>query len=119
MATVDGNITIRVGSEDYQDIQLLEYDGVTPIDLTGATKAVMKLMDMDGNTKKFATDDASPKLFFDADLTTGKLQLRQEGDDFTTEIVWKYYVEIWDGIGLHPVPEGKEYFFTVNADIPD
>lgn len=119
MATVNGNITIRVGSEDYVDIQLLQEDGVTPIDLTVATKAVMKLVDLDGNIKKFATNDPSPKLFFDDIRTTGKLQLRQTGSDFSAAAAWRYYVEIWDSVGLHPVPERKEYSFTVRAEIPD
>ncbi len=118
MATVNGNIIHRIGSQDYRDIQLMREDGVTPINLTSVINAVLKMQNLDGAIKTFDTSDINPKLFFDDDRATGKLQLRQSESDFIVVTIWKYYVELWDDDGMHPVPEGKEYSFTVRHEIP-
>ncbi len=110
MPTVNGDVEIKAGSEDYIDLQLLQDDGVTPVDLSAATSVELRLRNTaDQVIKTFATIDASPKLFI-IDAAQGKIQLRQKAVDFPGAAIFEYYIVINDAIGAHPVPDGDKLY---------
>jgi len=110
---VDGNANLTAGTQDYKSWQLVDEDGVTPISLAGITSITLLFINRDdGTTKSFINTGASPKLFI-TDAVNGKIQLRPAVTDFPVKASFLFYVEIIDSIGVHAVPEGKRYIFTV------
>jgi hypothetical protein len=120
MALVEGDVTIRVGSEDYVDLQLLQDDGVSPVNISGATKVELRLRSRDGEEtiKKFADDDVPQKLYV-TDAEQGEIQLRQVAADFATIMDYDFFVVITDSIGNHPVPEDKFYTWSAVESFGD
>lgn len=117
MPTVDGSVTVRAGSQDYTEWQLLEEDGSTVIDLTNATKATLHMKNKNtGAVKEFATDDATQK-FFIKTAAQGKVELRPATTDFPLAAEFEFYVSFVDNIGVHAVPEHKNYIFSVINEI--
>jgi hypothetical protein len=112
MATVDGNIILRSGSEDPVILQLLQDDGVTPIDLAGISNLTLRLKNISDGTAKTFT---GAKLTV-ADADNGKIQLAQVAADFPAAAVYEYYVTFTDSGGkAHAVPEDKNYTWRVQA----
>jgi len=110
VATVNGDVTIRAGSEDPITLQLLEDDGVTVIDLTGITALTLRLKDVNAETAKTFVD---PK-FTVSDATNGKVKLEQVAADFPSATKYEFYVSFKDSGGkTHVVPEDKNYVLKV------
>lgn len=114
MATVNGDVTIRVGSEDPITLQLFEDDGVTAINLTGITLLTLRLKeDGTGIVKTFT----GAKLTV-TDAANGKIQLAQVAADFTSATKYEYYVSFTDSGGkAHAVPENKNYIWRIEEKI--
>lgn len=113
MPILNGNVTMRAKSQDYKILQIFEDDGVTPINLTNATVAVLRLKNIrTGGIKVFSTEDI-PKLLFFLDRTLGKIQLRPSVDSFPIAEKYNYHLSFTDSIGEHPAPEDKNYSWDV------
>lgn len=121
MVYSQGNIIVVAKSERYVPIQIVDEDGGA-VDITGTVSAQLRLVNIHDNTdlKTFSTNDDSPILFLDNDLTTGKLELRPTTETFTEEGTYRYQIWLYDSTRRYSVPDnGKEtyYTWTVNADI--
>lgn len=115
MATVSGDTELRAGSEDPLTWQLLEDDGVTPIDLTGISALTLRMKERTTTAVKLFI---GPK-FTVTDATNGKVQLQQVAADFTAVATYEFYVSFADSGGnAHAVPDSpKNYIFRVGAAI--
>ncbi len=110
MGTVNGNVTLRAGSEDPVTLQLLQDDGTTPIDLTGITGLTLHLKDTATGTVTTFTD---PK-FVVSDAALGKVKLSQAAADFSAAARYVYHVSFSDSGGkAHYVPEDRNYSWIV------
>ena len=110
MATVNGNVVIRVGSEDPVIMQLLDDDGATPIDLTGISLLTLHLKDIAAGT---VTTIIGSKLTV-LDAIPGKIKLSQAAADFPAAARYEYYISFKDGANkMHYVPEDKNYSWVV------
>lgn len=119
MATVNGDVTIRVGSEDPVTLQLLEDDGVTPLNqanggLVNITLLTLRLKEEDTGTVKTFT---GAKLTV-TDVANSEIQLAQVAADFPSATRYEFYVSFTDSGGkAHAVPEDKNYIWRVTAKI--
>lgn len=115
MATVSGDTELRAGSEDPLTWQLLEDDGVTPINLTGITVLTLRMKDRDTGTVKLFVD---PK-FAVTDAANGKVKLQQVAADFPAVATYEFYISFTDSASkAHAVPDSpKNYIFRVGAAI--
>lgn len=115
MATVSGDAKLRVGSEDPLTWQLLEDDGVTPINLTGITVLTLRMKNRSTGAVKLFID---PK-FTVTDAANGKVKLEQVAADFPAVATFEFYISFKDSAGKpHAVPDSsKNYIFRVGADI--
>lgn len=111
----NGDIVTRVGSQDYVTLQLKSGDPATAIDLSAAIYVVLHL-ESEIETKCFSTADVSPKLYI-IDALEGQIQLRPAASDFDSVDIYKYYVDIVDSVGSHPVPENINYEWKVIDNI--
>lgn len=110
MGTVNGDVTIRVGSEDPITLQLFEDDGITAINLTGITLLTLRLKEVSTGTVKTFT---GAKLTV-TDAGNGKIQLAQVAADFPSATIYEFYVSFTDsGSKAHAVPENKNYIWRV------
>jgi hypothetical protein len=99
-------LTIRAGSQDYIDWELLNEDE-TPISLTSAVELVFVMLRLSDKQKiEYSTKD-SPQKFFVIDDDLGQVQLRPASDDFSSPDDYKIWVNVIDVVGSHPVPEDK------------
>jgi hypothetical protein len=113
MSLVNGDVTIRAGSQDYITWQLLQEDGVSPVDLSTANEVALRLKNKkDKTTKSFSTIDV-PQKFLLEDAENGKIQLRPAADDFPLAAQYDFYVDVIDSIGSHPIPEDQNYKLKV------
>lgn len=112
MGTVTGDVAISLGSEDPITLQLLEDDGVTPIDLTDITVLTLFMRETDDGTLKEIT---GANLVV-TDAVNGKITLSQDASDFPDAASYRYKVKFLNaGDKQHFVPDGfKWYLFTVD-----
>ncbi len=110
MGTVNGDVEISLGSEDPVTLQLLEDDGVTPVDLTGITVLTLFMRDTEDGTLKEITSNLAV-----SDASNGKITLSQVAADFPATALYRYKIKFVDAGGKqHFVPDGsKWYIFTV------
>ncbi len=110
MATVNGNVIIRAGSEDPVILQLLDDDGASPINLTGISLLTLHLKDIATGTVTTITGNKLTVL----DAATGKIKLSQAAADFPAAARYEYWASFKDsGNKMHYVPEDKEYSWMV------
>jgi hypothetical protein len=111
MAAVNGDVEITLGSEDPVTLQLLEDDGVVPIDLTGITVLTLYMRDTDDGSLKEITGAKLTVL----DAANGKIKLSQVSADFPAAASYRYKIKFMDlATKQHFVPDGsKWYFFTI------
>jgi hypothetical protein len=98
---VDGTVYTVVGSQDFIDLKVLDADGVTSRSLAGRTNLHVRLINTVDNTTIIFTE--GPKLEV-TDEDEGELRIKQAADEYSQEGNYKYYVDIVDSIGSHPVP---------------
>lgn len=116
--TVSGNVTIRTGSQDYIDWQVLQEDGVTPISLAGVTSVTIRFQNkIDDTVIEFKTTDVPQKLFI-TDAPNGKIELRPTITDFTAVAMYRFHIIVIDSVGNHPVPEDQDYTLDVIDSYP-
>lgn len=114
MAPVNGDVTIRAGSEDPIILQLFEDDGVTAINLAGITLLTLRLKEDGTGTVRTFT---GAKLTI-TDAANGKIQLAQVAADFPSATKYEFYVSFTDSGGkAHAIPENKNYIWRVEAKI--
>jgi hypothetical protein len=111
MATVNGDVEITLGSEDPITLQLLEDDGVTPINLSQITGLTLYMRDTDDGSLKEITGERLEV----TDMDNGKIKLSQIAADFPVAASYRYKIKFVDpGSKQHFVPDGsKWYIFTV------
>jgi len=115
---VNADATIRAGTQDYKVWQIRQNDGETPVDLSLATRVIMRLQDEEtGEVTEFATDDASPILYI-KDATVGKVELRPGADTFDEDTSYLFHFIVVDSIGNHPVPEDHDGHLKVINSYP-
>ena len=112
MATVNGSVLIRAGSEDPVTLQLLDDDGATPIDLTGISLLTLHLKNIATGTVTTITGGKLVVL----DAATGKIKLSQAAADFAAAARYEYWVSFKDGPNkMLYVPEDKNYTWIVRT----
>jgi hypothetical protein len=112
MVTV-GDLTTKVGNQDYLTWQTLQEDGVTAIDLSAATGVTLSLKNLaDDAVTEFKTTDVPQQLFI-TDVSNGKIQLRPAASDFSAKAVYSLEIIVVDSIGNHNIPNDKYYTFKV------
>jgi len=115
---VIGDVTIRAGSQDYIEWQLLQEDGITPISLVSATSVTLRFKHkVSDAVTEFKTTDNPQKLFI-KDAADVEIQLRPAVADFTVVGSYKFHTIVVDGIGNHPIPEGENYTLQVIDSYP-
>ena len=113
MGTVNGDVEITLGSEDPITLQLLEDDGVTPIDLTGITALTLFMRDKNGDLKEITGANLVV-----TDALNGKIKLSQDAADFTVAASFRYKVKFLDAGGeQHFVPDGSKWYTFAVYDI--
>lgn len=113
---VNGDARLRANTNDPKSWQLLQRDGVTPIDLTGVTDVELVLVNRADKARTgFKVSDNPQKLSI-TDEAQGIIKFSPAVTDFTSEAVYSLFVIITDGSGKRSVPEGKEYTFTIRPD---
>lgn len=119
--TVDGNATIRQNTNDPKEWQLLQEDGVTPIDITGFTDVEMIFVNQatDVIAFTFKVSDIPQKLSV-VNATLGTLKLSPiitPTIDFSVAETYKIFFRVLSGANsASSIPEKKEYVFTVRKD---
>lgn len=118
---VDGNATIRQNTNDPKTWQLLQADGVTPVDITGFTDVEMIFVNQttDVIVFIFKVSDIPQKLSV-VSATSGTLKLSPTITptvDFSVVETYKIFFRVHSGSSsVVSIPENKEYIFTVRKD---
>lgn len=113
MGTVNGDVEITLGSEDPITLQLLEDDGVTPIDLTGITELTLFMRDTDGDLKEITGANLVV-----IDAVNGKIKLSQVAADFLIATSYRYKIKFLDAGGKqHFVPDGSKWYIFAVYDV--
>ena len=113
MATVNGDVEITLGSEDPITLQLLEDDGVTPIELAGITALTLFMRDKNGDLKEIT---GANLVVLDAE--NGKVKLSQDDNDFPVTASYRYKIKFLDAGGKqHFVPDGSKWYVFAVYDI--
>lgn len=112
----EGNITIRAGSVEYVPWQVLNKNDEV-VDISGATSAVLRLINIiTGSTKTFSTND-SPQKFYITDVLTATVELRPDEDDFPSEASFYFYIDFVDSNGPHSIPDDMNNTLQILAKI--
>lgn len=107
MATVNGDVEITLGSEDPITLQLLEDDGVTPINLIGITALTLFMRDTEDGSLKQITGAS----LIVTDAANGKIKLSQDVDDFPAAAIYRYKINFLDSVAKqHFVPDGSTWY---------
>lgn len=112
MGTVNGNVTLRAGSEDPITLQLLDDDGTTPIDLTGASVVTMHLR----NTATQVVTILTGASLVVSDAGLGKITLSQVAAVFPDQANYEYYISFSQDGKARKVPEDINYSWIVTDD---
>jgi hypothetical protein len=114
MGTVNGDVEITLGSEDPITLQLLEDDGITPINLTGITGLTLYMRNTDDGSEKEIT---GAKLVV-TDAANGKITLSQVATDFPAAASYRYKIKFDDAASkAHFVPDGSKWYLFVVYDV--
>ena len=116
---VNGSAIIRKGTQDYKQWQFVLSDGVTAVDLSAATKVIMRIKnEAAGTSVEYKTDDGSPILYMLDPKTDGKVELRPAADTFDTVGKFIFHFIIVDSVGNKPIPEHRNEVLEVIDDYP-
>jgi hypothetical protein len=100
---VNGTVYTVVGDVDYIDLQILMADGVTPRSLGSATNIKVRLRNIvDDSTIVFSILNGAKVQIIDSD--NGKIRVKQDGNEYSHQSEYRYYVDIIDALGPHAVP---------------
>ena len=110
-----GNTALRANTNSPKKWQVLESDGITPVDITGSSDVILRLIKQtDGSILEF--NFASGKMAI-TDAPNGEIEFSPALTDFTEPATYGMFIIIVDSSGnKKSVPEGKEYFFNVSSD---
>lgn len=110
------NITVREGTSDPITLQCLS-DGVA-YNLTGMTKAELRIKDHDGLVTKYATTDTPPALLVVSDAVNGKLRFDRTVTTFlVSKAPYRGITVVTDATGkLLSFPEGEDSIFNVTPN---
>jgi hypothetical protein len=104
---VDGTVYTVVGDVDFIDLQILNADGVTPRSLVGHTDIKVRLLnDVDSTTIIFTESGGKVEVLDSGE--DGEIRIKQDGNEYTQQSLYTYYVDIIDSLGPHAVPMRQE-----------
>ena len=106
---VDGDVKIRAGSEDPITLQLLDDDGTTVIDLSGATDLTLHMK----NTVSGDISSITGAKLVVSDAANGKITLSQVAADFPVAANFIYFVSFTQVSKARKVPEDVNYKWVV------
>jgi hypothetical protein len=110
---VNGDTWLRANTNGPKTLQLLREDGVTPVNLTGATDIHLVFRHQETSVETvFKLLDAGSKITI-SDAENGKVIFAPAINDFTDAAIYNIHVLVIDAVTTQSVPEKKEYTFTV------